>query len=43
MARPEEKGLKYYPFDVDFFNDEKIEAISGEFGIKGEIVAVRLV
>lgn len=42
MARPEEKGLKYYPFDVDFFNDEKIEAISGEFGIKGEIVAVRL-
>ena len=42
MARPEEKGLKYYPFDVDFFNDEKIEATSGEFGIKGEIVAVRL-
>ena len=42
MARPEEKGLKYYPFDVDFFNDEKIEAISGEFGIKGEIVVVRL-
>lgn len=42
MARPQEKGLKYYPFDVDFFNDEKIEAISGEFGIKGEIVAVRL-
>lgn len=42
MARPEERGLKYYPFDVDFFNDEKIEAISGEFGIKGEIVAVKL-
>lgn len=42
MARPEEKGLKYFPFDVDFFNDEKIEAISGEFGIKGEIVAVKL-
>lgn len=42
MARPEEKGLKYFPFNVDFFNDEKIEAISGEFGIKGEIVAVKL-
>lgn len=42
MARPIKVGLKYFPFDVDFFNDEKIEAISGEFGIKGEIVAIKL-
>ena len=42
MARPEKNGLDYFPFDVDFFNDEKIEAISGEFGIKGEIVTIRL-
>ena len=42
MARPTKKGLDYFPFDVDFFNDEKIEAISGEFGIKGEIVAIKL-
>lgn len=42
MARPTKKGLEYFPFDVDFFNDEKIEAISGEFGIKGEIVAIKL-
>ena len=42
MARPEEYGLKYFSFDVDFFTDEKIEAISGEFGIKGEIAAIKL-
>ena len=42
MARPRKTGLDYFPFDVDFFNDEKIEAISGEFGIKGEIVAIKL-
>lgn len=42
MARPIKTGLTYFPFDVDFFNDEKIEAISGEFGIKGEIVAIKL-
>ena len=42
MARPKKIGLDYFPFDVDFFNDEKIEAISGEFGIKGEIVAIKL-
>lgn len=42
MARPEEYGLKYFSFNVDFFNDEKIEAISGEFGIKGEITIIKL-
>lgn len=42
MARPKEEGLKYFPFDIDFFNDEKIEAISGEFGIKGEIATIKL-
>lgn len=42
MARPEKRGLSSFAFDVDFFNDEKIEAIANEFGIKGEIVAVKL-
>ncbi len=42
MARPTKQGLDYFPFDVDFFSDEKIEAISGEFGIKGEIVTIKL-
>lgn len=42
MARPIKKGLDYFSFDVDFFDDGKIMAISKEFGVKGEVVAVRL-
>lgn len=42
MARPTKIGLDYFPFDVDFFDDEKIEAISGEFGLKGELVVIKL-
>lgn len=42
MARPNKTGLDYFPFDIDFFEDEKIIAISGEFGIKGEITAIKL-
>ena len=42
MARPNKIGLDYFPFDVDFFEDEKIIAISGEFGIKGEITVIKL-
>ena len=42
MARPPKSGLEYFPLDVDFFEDEKIIAISREFGVKGEAVALRL-
>lgn len=42
MARPKKTGLEYFPFDVDFFDDEKIVAIAGEFGIKGEMTAIKL-
>lgn len=42
MARPIKHGLDYFPFDVDFFSDEKLYAISGEFGIKGEITTIKL-
>jgi len=35
-------GLDYFPLDVDFFEDEKIEFVSARFGIKGEIIAVKL-
>lgn len=42
MARPIKHGLDYFPFDVDFFSDEKLVAISGEFGIKGEITTIKL-
>ena len=42
MARPIKHGLDYFPLDVDFFSDEKMYAISGEFGIKGEITTIKL-
>jgi len=42
MARKRKTRLDYFPFDVDFFEDEKIVCIAGEFGIKGEITAIRL-
>lgn len=42
MARPLKKGIDYFSFDVDFFDDEKIEPISGEFGGKGELIVIRL-
>ena len=42
MGRPKRIGLDYFPFDVDFFEDEKVLPVSVEFGAKGEIVIIRL-
>lgn len=42
MANKLKEGLDYFSFDVDFFQDDKIELISAEFGLKGEIIAIRL-
>jgi hypothetical protein len=42
MARTNKIGLDYFPFDIDFFNDPKIEIMSARFGVKGEIIAIRL-
>lgn len=42
MARPVKDDLDYFPLDVDIFEDEKIEAIAGEFGIKGELAVIKL-
>lgn len=42
MARPIKSGLDYFPLDVDIFDDEKIEAIAGEFGTKGELAVIKL-
>jgi len=35
-------GLDYFSFDIDFFNDEKIEFVSARFGIVGEIITIKL-
>jgi hypothetical protein len=42
MANALKEGLDYFSFDVDFFNDEKIEFISARFGTKGELITVKL-
>ena len=42
MARPLAKGLRYFPFDVDFDTNEKTEAIMGEFGPKGALIFIYL-
>ncbi|MDR0385608.1 MAG: DUF4373 domain-containing protein [Prevotellaceae bacterium] len=42
MARTSKTGIDYFPFDIDFFQDEKIQFVSARFGMKGEAVTVRL-
>lgn len=42
MARIEKTRLDFFPFDIDFFDDEKIVSIFSEFGSKGELVVVKL-
>lgn len=42
MARPIKRGLDYFPFDVDLFEDEKVICVAGEFGLKAEITLVKL-
>lgn len=36
------KAIDYFPFDTDFFDDDKIALVEGEFGCKGSYIAVRL-
>lgn len=35
-------GIEYFPLNVDFFDDDKIALIEGEFGVKGSVIAIRL-
>jgi len=42
MARPIKKGLDYFPLDVDFFTDDKVEIIVGQFGLQAENIILRL-
>ena len=42
MARPRKTALDYIPFDIDFFANDAMVCIAGEFGTKGELAAVKL-
>lgn len=35
-------GLDYFPLDIDFFEDEKIEFVSALFGVEGELTTIKL-
>ncbi|MCH4008119.1 Lin1244/Lin1753 domain-containing protein [Companilactobacillus sp.] len=42
MARPIKNGMDYFPMDVDFPTNEKVEAIMGEFGSEGVVALLYL-
>ncbi len=42
MARPIKDGLNYFPLDVNFFEDERLEGIAVKFGIEGELACIKL-
>ncbi|MBN2286934.1 MAG: DUF4373 domain-containing protein [Tissierellales bacterium] len=42
MARPQKTGIEYFPFDIDFFNDEKVQFISAKYGEFGELILIKL-
>jgi len=42
MAYSGKIGLDYFPLDVGFFEDDKIELIEAEFGPKGIVIALKL-
>lgn len=43
MARPQKKGLDYFPFDVDFFSDKKIKRLRAKYGNDGVMVYIYLI
>ena len=42
MARTHKSGLDYFSFDIDFFNDEKVEFVAAKYGNIGELVVIKL-
>lgn len=42
MARPQKKGLDYFPFDVGFFSDKKVRALRVNYGTDGIAVYLYL-
>ena len=41
MARPNKKGLDYFPVDVDMFERDDVALITSEFGAKADSVLIR--
>lgn len=42
MARPIKVDLDFFPFDVKFFTDEKLDDVQNEYGPLGEAIYLRL-
>ena len=42
MARPIKVNLDFFPFDVKFFADEKLDDVQNEYGPLGEAIYLRL-
>ena len=42
MARPLKTGIDSFPVSVDFFNDEKVTALVGKYGMKGGAALMRV-
>ena len=42
MARPEKRGLDYFPLDVDFMRDIKVRRINRKHGALGTVVIIEL-
>ena len=38
MARPKIKGLLYFPFDIDFFEDNKIRIVKARYRSDGVMI-----
>ena len=42
MARPQKKGLDYFPMDVDIFNDTKLKVVRAGYGSDGVMLYLYL-
>lgn len=42
MARPQQKGLLYFPFDVTLFEDKKIKILKAKHGMNGVMLYIYL-
>ncbi len=42
MAAPLKYGIDYFPYDIDMDNDDKLSMIIAEFGVKGELLWIKM-